>query len=182
VRFLICILFTSLSLTAVRAETITPIDTIQSYFSWALMRQASPLPSPKERAQLAKWITPELLNLLDSALITQNRCIRSAPPGQKPNVLEGDIFVGNEEGATEVAYQEPKQIGGKTVVGVDMVYVDKRRPKGDRRRTVAWRDEVILVWIEGRWYIEDIRFARDRSLRATLQGYNDDGARECIAP
>lgn len=181
VRALVFVLLATLWLTAVRAETISPVDTIQSFFSWALVRHASTLPSPKETGKLAKWITPELVSLLDKARVTQDRCIRTTPQGDKPDLLEGDIFVGNEEGATEAAYQAPKQMGGKTAVAVDLLSVDKRWPQGDRRRAVAWKADVTLVQISGRWYVEDIRFASDRSLRATLQGYNDEGARECIA-
>ena len=181
-RALILVLVGTLSLSVVHSEPTPPIDTIQSLFSWALVRPASALPSVKERARLATWITPELMKLLDTARITQDRCIRSAPRGEKPHVLEGDIFVGNEEGATEAAYQEPQQIGGKASVAVDLVYVDKRWPKGDWRRAVAWRAEVTLVSHGTRWYVEDVRYAQGRSLRATLQSYNEDGARECVVP
>lgn len=140
-RLLVSVLLANLSITVVRAETTAPIDTAQSFFSWALVRHASPLPSPKERVEIANWMTPDLMTLLDTALITQDLCIRTAPKGDKPNLLEGDIFVGNEEGATEAAYQVTKpltqQVVGKAVVTVDMVYVDQRWPRGDRRRTVA---------------------------------------------
>jgi len=181
-RALILVLFSTMSLSVVHAAPTPPINTIQSFFSWALERRASALPSVKETARLATWITPELLTLLDTARITQDRCIRSAPQGEKPHVLEGDIFVGNEEGATEAAYQEPQQLGGKTSVAVDLIYVDKRWPKGDWRRAFAWRAEVTLVSRGTRWYVEDVRYAQGRSLRATLQSYNEDGARDCIAP
>ena len=179
-RALLCFLCLTLWLAAVRAETITPIDTVESFYSWVLVRPPTGMPSPKERVQLAKWLAPELLKMLDAARVTQDRCIRVAPEGDKPELLEGNLFSGNEDGATEAAYREAKQAGGKASVAVDLVGIDKRLRKGDRRRAVAWQAEVTLVAIDRRWYVEDIRFDRDRSLRSTLQEYNDEGARTCV--
>lgn len=39
------------------------------------------------------------------------RCVKVAPIGDKPLIIEGDLFVGNYEGASEVVYGSTYQEG-----------------------------------------------------------------------
>jgi len=162
-----------------QAAAQNPEDTVQRFYAWALAHPSRALPSPAERVQLAKVLSPQLVALLKSAAETEAKCVRSTPKSDKPLLVEGDLFVGNYEGATEVVYGPPRRHGDTLAVESDLFYVDRRFPKAHPHRTIAWKDRVELRRIDGHWYVEDIRFARDRSLAASLNAYIEAGARSC---
>lgn len=120
--------------------------------------------------------------MLKRAADTEAQCIKAVAKGEKPEVLEGDIFVGNYEGATEVAYGETLREGEHATIAVDFMYVDPRFSKGHRYRALAWKNRLELGLLEGRWLIRDIRFSQDQSLLSRLKGYIDDGAQTCGKP
>jgi hypothetical protein len=165
-----------LSLSA-RAETAD--EAAHAYYAWVLAHPSRAIPSPKERAELSKLLSPELSALLGAASDMEARCVKAAPKGDKPLMIEGDLFVGNLEGASEVAYGESRVQGDAAVVPADLMYIEPRFPKAHRHRTVAWKDELALRRSEGRWRVSDVRFAAGRSLVKELQSYLDEGSRAC---
>ena len=124
-------------------------------------------------------LSPGLLRLLETASEVQALCVRTAPKDEKPLMLEGALFVGNYEGATEVAYGDVRRDGDLVVVEARLVYVDPRFPKAHRHRAVAWTDRVELRPVDGQWRVHDIRIAGDRSLVGELQAFIDEGRRTC---
>jgi hypothetical protein len=181
-RWLTTLLSTLLVATSSPADAQLPEDAMRAFYSWALAHPSLALPSPKERAQLAKVVSPDLIQLLKAASDIQAQCIKAAPKGDKPLILEGDLFVGNYEGATEVAYGDQRRNGDVVVVESDLLYVDTRFPKAHKHRVVVWKDRLELRLVSGRWYVQDVQFPRDRSLVAGLKAYIDKGTRSCAKP
>jgi hypothetical protein len=137
------------------------------------------LPSTRERGRLAGVLSPGFVRLLETASEVQALCMRTAPKDEKPLMIEGALFVGNNEGATEVAYGDVRRDGDLVVVEAHLVYVDPRFPKAHRHRAVAWTDRVELRAVDGQWRVHDVRIAGDRSLVGELQAFIDEGRRTC---
>jgi hypothetical protein len=140
-RLTIILLSTLLLSLVARADTQSPEDILHAFYAWVLAHPSVALPSPTERAQLAKLVSPQLVQLLQEASVTEARCIHSTRQGDKPNVIEDNLFVGNDEGATEVAYGEMHRNGNIFLVEVTLLYVDQRFPIAHPYRTVVWRDQ-----------------------------------------
>jgi hypothetical protein len=164
---------------AVLAGGPTPEDTMRAFYSWVLAHPSRSLPSAKERAVLGNLLAPELVELLKSASETEARCVKTARRGDKPDILEGNLFVGNYEGATEVAYAKRQRNGDKVSIAANLVYIDSRFPKAHVQRAVAWQDHVDLRQLRTGWAVADVRFAEGRSLSAALTAYIEAGAGTC---
>ncbi|MGZ5196006.1 MAG: hypothetical protein ACXWJM_16010 [Ramlibacter sp.] len=175
------LLAAALGFGAAVAHAQTANDTTHAFYAWVLAHPWRAIPSPKERAELSKLLSPELSRLLQSAADMEARCVKAAPKDEKPWIIEGDLFVGNLEGATEVAYGDSRPEGDAVVADVDLMYVDRRFPKAHKHRTVAWKDSLELRQADGRWRVSDVRFAGGRSLQQELRSYLDEGARTCAA-
>ncbi len=163
------------------AQAQSPEESLHAFYSWVLAHPSRGLPSAGERAVLAKVLSPALLESLEAASATEAKCVEAAPQGDKPFVVEGDLFVGNYEGATEVAYGKPRRDADRVVVESDLLYVDSRFPRAHEHRAVAWRDRVELRLVGGRWYVDDVHFHPGRSLLAMLKSYVADGVRTCAS-
>jgi hypothetical protein len=165
-----------------RANAPAPEQAMRAFYSWVLAHPSLGLPSGRERALLTSFLSPQLVQLLKEASDTQARCVKSSPKGEKPNVIEGDLFVGNHEGATEVAYGNPQRDGDIVVVETNLFYVDPRFPKAHKHRAIAWTDRLQLQLAGNRWLVQDVQFQQDRSLAAGLRRYIAEGVRSCIMP
>jgi hypothetical protein len=165
-----------------RAEGPSPENAVRAFYAWVLAHPSISLPSARQRAQLAKMLAPELVQLLKEASDMEARCVKVAPKDEKPLILEGNLFVGNLEGATEVAYRLPDSKDTVVRVDADLIYVDSRFPKGHKYRAVAWKDRVELRQAGARWLVQDVKFQNDGSLAGGLKEYLADGARTCVRP
>jgi hypothetical protein len=161
------------------AQPSPPETTVTAFYARVLGQTSGGLPSPRERGRLAGVLSPGLLRMIETASEVQALCARAAPRDEKPLMLEGALFVGNYEGATEVAYGEVRRDGDLVVAEARLVYVDPRFPKAHRHRAVAWTDRVELRPVDGQWRVHDIRIAGDRSLAGELQAFIDEGRRTC---
>jgi hypothetical protein len=159
----------------------TPEEAAQGFYGWVLAHPMWSLSSNRDRARLEALLAPEIVKLLRDAGTTEQRCLRAAPKNEKPLNVEGDIFVGNYEGATEAAYGRVRIDGETAQVEAHLIYVDRRFPKAHPHRTVAWRDTLDLRLADGAWRIQNVRYEQGRSLALALQGYIDEGARVCGA-
>lgn len=157
-----------------------PESVASSFYAWVLAHPSASLPSAGERAQLAAFLSPALLDLLRDASVMEKRCIAAAPKGDKPLVIEGDLFVGNYEGATEAAYGElTNRDEGSVSLEVDLVYVDTRFRKAHRHRAVAWKDTLELRLADGRWRVGDVKFHHGGGLAGSLEDYLREGRQAC---
>jgi hypothetical protein len=168
--------------TAVRAAPQTPEDAVHGFYTWVLAHPAHGLPSADERDELAKVLSPTIIRLLATASETEASCIKVTPAGDKPSVIEGDVFVGVYEGATEVAYSDLRPSGDAMVVESHLIYVDTSVPKAHKHRALVWKNQLSLMLAADRWYIENVQFDAQRSLVASLEAYIQEGAQTCIKP
>jgi hypothetical protein len=164
------------------AAARSPQDSLHSFYVWVLAHPKLTLPSQADRTELSEFLAPGLLRLLAAASETQTRCLEITRQGEKPGLPEGAMFVGNYDGATEVAYGRLQQGDAAARVEVSLVYIDRRFPKAHAHRLHAWTDQVELSFSDSRWLVDDIRFERGRSLAAGLAQYLVDGARDCGRP
>lgn len=181
-RLLVILFSIFIAAVSTQAAEQAPEDAVRVFYAWALAHPSRGLPSPKERAQLANVLSPDIIQLLKSASDTEDKCVKAAAKGDKPLLIEGDLFVGNYEGATEVAYRDLRRKGDSVVVDADLIYVDTRFPKGHKHRAVAWRDRLELRLVGDRWYVQDVQFPKNRSLVAALKAYIEEGSRSCTKP
>ena len=156
-----------------------PEDAARTFYAWVLAHPSRALPLAKERAQLARILSPQLIQLLKEASDTEARCVKAAPKDEKPNIIEGDLFVGNYEGATEVAYGKAQRNGDIVLIETDLLYVDRRFPRAHKHRAVAWKDRLELRLAGDRWLVHDVTFQRDKSLVVALKEYIADGSQSC---
>ena len=164
------------------AHADEPLDAARSYYTWALSHAGRGLPSASDRAAMAAFLSPDLVDLFESASQTQQRCIRSAPKGEKPLIVEGDVLVSNLEGASEVAYGIPQVQGDSASMEVSLVYVDRRFGKGHPHRTLAWQDRLEFTRTGGHWRVKEAHFPPDRSLAQALRAYIEEGQGSCATP
>lgn len=162
------------------AAAQTPEDAAQAFYAWVLAHPSAALPSPGERPRLSRVLSPQLMKLIEDASATEARCVKTAPKGDKPLIVEGDLFVGNLEGATEVAHGEARRNGDVVVIDENLTFVDRRFPKAHKHRAVAWKYSLELRLDGARWIVHDVRFRQDRTLAGNLQDYIEAGTRTCI--
>ena len=144
-----------------------------------LEHPASALPSAEQRSALSAVLSPQLVGLLKEAADTEARCIKLAQAGEKPNVFEGDLFVGRYEGAIEASYGKASTKGSRSIAEIDLVYVDSRFPKAHKFRTAVWKNRVELRKQGDRWLIQNIGFDNNGSLVSVLRDYLVEGTRSC---
>src|SRR5574343_1566220 len=58
------------------------------FYAWVMTHSDMSLPSAHERTELARFMAPKLIQWLARASEMEARCIKSTPPGDKPNVIE----------------------------------------------------------------------------------------------
>ena len=132
--------------------------TAVAFYRWLLQSGKSrmSLPTPRERGEMGKFLSGDLMALLEEASRTEGQCVKTTPKSLKPWIIETAIFVGNWEGASEVAYGGSRRSGDAVLVDMNLFSVDPRFPKGERNRVYAWKNSVKLVQQKERWVIDDI--------------------------
>jgi hypothetical protein len=182
VRFIATFFFAVMLLQPVYAEGPSPENATHTFYTWVLAHPEVGLPSATERASLASMLSPALIKLLTAASDTEDRCIKNATKGDKPHVMEGSLFLGVYEGATDVAYGTPYRRADTAFVTVDLIYVDTRFAKGHKHRVSIWKDRLALRSIDHRWLVDDIKLRQKRLLTSVLKDYIADGVRWCGKP
>ena len=151
----------------------SPQHTLARFYARELTQPSTGLPSDAQRDQLGTVFSPTLITLLREAKSAETLCINKAPAGDKPDLLEGNLYTGIYEGASEVVYTEQTINGTQAVAGVQLLYADPRFPKRHSNRTAASTLRVLLHQEKGRWLIDDLLFSgrAETQLTKTLQDY-----------
>lgn len=168
----------------VAVDAASPENLAHDFYAWLLSvpGTGSGLPAAKEREHLAELLSPTLLQLLDSATVMEKRCIQNNTPGDKPYIIEGNILVGNYEGATEIVVGKARNEGKTAIVKSRLFSVDSRFPKSHPYRVHTWTDELVMNQYRDRWVIANIQFETGNSLSKTLDEYLRNGAKWCKTP
>lgn len=164
----------------------TPEDIREAFYAWVLAHPSAALPSAVERAQLVRILAPATIQLLERAAAMESLCVKSATADDKPFIVEGDLFVGNYEGASEVAYGDASRTvtseNAQVMFTSDLLYIDTRFAKAHRHRTVAWRDRLDVRLLNGHWQVHDVQFSENHSLRGNVQAYVEEATKLCAKP
>src|SRR5262249_57806059 len=81
-RVVLCYVFFFQAEDGIRDWSVTGVQTC------ALPISSRGLPSAKERVELAKMLSPEVMKLLKAASAMEAKCVRAAPKGEKPLIVE----------------------------------------------------------------------------------------------
>jgi hypothetical protein len=134
----------------------TPEAAAEAFYRWVLTHKVVGLPSPAQRQELRRLLTPDFLHVLQEAEKAQVRCTATVPEGMKPNIWEGSLFVTNYEGANEVWYGDKNVERQDTTIRVNLLGIDPSRKKGDRYRAIVWSDSVRLRKLKQWWLVADV--------------------------
>lgn len=163
------------------AQPTSPDELAREFYAWVLSEPGigSGLPSAKERQRFTAFLSPALLQLVDQATLMENQCVQSAAPGDKPHIIEGNLLVGNDAGATEVVVGSARHEGKIVFVESRLFSVDARFPMAHAHRTVTWTDILVLTPAANHWVIDNIQFESGQSLVNLLRDYLKNGAKWC---
>lgn len=169
---ILAVLFVFLSASFAQADS-SPRNTLAQFHGKELVRPSTGLPTDAERGELQAVFSPSLINLLGEAKAAEMRCINKAPAGDKPELLEGNLYTGIYEGASEVVYSDLTIDGNQAKAGLESVYADPRFPKGHPHRTAAATLRVLLHQEKEQWLITDMIFPGrpETQLTKILQDY-----------
>ena len=165
------------------AGTSSPDEVAHAFYARILSQAGvgSGLPTAGEKAILTEFFSPALLQLLEAAIAMEKRCIETTAPGDKPHVIEGNILVGNYEGATEVIVGESRNEKKNVIVESRLFSVDSQFPKSHKYRVITWTDQLVINRDGNRWVISNIKFKSGASLSGSLDEYLKNGAKWCKA-
>ena len=127
----------------------TPADVVTQFYTMRDAVGGRGAPSPKELAALRPFITDSLargLSIADSL----RRADMARAPDEKARFVDGDLFSSLFEGATTYRVM-PALANRPLLVPVEFTN-DRLRP------VVRWTDTVVVVRIEGRWLVQDLRY------------------------
>ena len=165
------------------AGASTPDEVAREFYSWALSQPGagSGLPTEKEKERLTELFSSGLIQLLEAAIAMEKRCIEANAPGDKPYTIEGNILVGNYEGATEVIVGEPRNEKKNIIVESRLFSVDSQFQKSHKHRVITWIDQLVINRDGNKWVISNIKFETGRTLSGSLDEYLKNGAKWCKA-
>ena len=126
------IVFTTILLSSsAMAEMTSPDDIAHEFYAWVFSEPGigSGLPTQNEMKHLGKFFSSALLKLLNSAIAMEKQCVENNTPGDKPHIVEGNIIVGNYEGATEIIVGQARRAGANAIVASRLFSIDTRFQK-----------------------------------------------------
>jgi hypothetical protein len=170
-RSLITAIATFLLTLPALAQEASPSETAGAFYRWNLQHAGAGPMSAADLAPVKPLLSDSLYGKLLATEAKQDECVAATTGDEKPQLLEGDLFVNSVEGATRLDGLKENLDGDKAVVEASLSYVDARFPSGHRYNTISWTDAMQLQQIDGQWRIVDIRFEDGQSLVAVLDDY-----------
>ena len=167
-RFL-AVLLAVLLLAGARLAGAAAPDPVAGLYEWVVSDYRGGLPDAGERRRLAHWLAPSLLRLLRSASTHETRCIRAAEPGEKPRMIEGNLFSGDQEPSSRFHAHAAQEIAGRRWQQVELIWVPD--PASHQKEPFVTRVRVRLRRHDGGWRIDDIVYRDGRALSTALAGY-----------
>ena len=107
------------------------------------------LPDESQLAELASFVTPELLNLFEAAVEGED-CYLEKINYQGPGPIQGDLFSSLFEGGTSATYRQIAQETNTAIFEVEWI---NDSPVAER--PFAWKDQILLVRTADGWLIDD---------------------------
>ncbi len=169
------------TVTAQAADRATPLGAIEYFFTQLQAANFSGLPDAQQLERLAPLLDADLVTLIRRAQQVEQACARVTPAGDKPHMIEGDLFSGSNEGYTEVAYAQAQTKGQNAKLALHFIYTDTRFPAAHHFRNVVWPAEAQLRRdpAHSSWLLQDLKFEQGRGLRRDLHDFVAAAKRYC---
>lgn len=106
----------------------------------------------------------DLANAINQAIEKENISIKNTPKGDKPELIEGNVFVSLYEGATKVDVISVNINKDIATVNIKATY-DLTKYGVPDHNAVSWNDEVILKNENGLWKIDNILYKAGENIR-----------------
>lgn len=163
------------------ADPASPLGALEQLFSRLHTANFSGLPDTGQLNLLAPLLEADLVAMLERARQVEQACARSTPEGDKPHMIEGDLFSGSQESYTEVAYGQLTAQGRNRKLALSFIYTDTRFPPAHHFRNVVWPGVALLRPDKAgsAWLLHDLKFAQGRGLRRDLLEFMAAAKRFC---
>lgn len=127
-------------------------------FLGAYQKQQPPLDSAWA---MLGYFTDSLNDALDVAVDAEHASAKITPPGDKPCLMEGDVFFSNYEGITEYRISRVQRVGDKWYVPVAFTY---HEAAGEDHQ---WTDTLVVQ--DNHWLaVDNVRYAGGYDLKDKL--------------
>ena len=117
------------------------------------------------------YLSPEISQLIQEVILKENKSadeLKSIGSTDKPDLIEGDIFTSNYEGAKSFKIFSSELNENTAIVKVEFTHQD-----------LKWVDEIVLVQVNNKWLITDVKYGQtylQGSLLESLKNFNQKKA------
>ena len=170
------ILLFALSAAYAQAGEKGPADAVNAFYNAYIKVKPLGIPTEKQRAELAPYMTPGLTALLKSADEAEQK-YKIETKGEVPPLVQGDVFTSLFEGADAFKVLACKDRDASSECEVEFSNTNP----GDGK-TFKWKDAVLLEKGEKGWLINDVKYQGDwdfavkGTLTEMLKGVISEGA------
>lgn len=115
---------------------------------------------------VAEFLSPELLKLCVLVKATEQQSAELTPTGEKPAIVEGEIFASLYEGYQDVKIIDLKKDGESCIATVEFSHAyDASSPKE------IWQDHLVLTLYKGEWKLDNVLYREGRNYPKDLKTY-----------
>jgi hypothetical protein len=140
----------------------TPEAAVVAFYTSRIASGTQGTPSVDELEQLAPYISQELRELLEEALLKHNK-IASRTVQQRRTFSEGDLFSSLFDGPTSfTAAAIEKRAGDEHVVSVKLT-------SGKQLPALSWTDKVTVIRENGHYVVADIEYTNHWAFGSNTQ-------------
>jgi hypothetical protein len=139
---------------------------VQKFYKVYLEVKTFGVPTEKDRARFAPFLSGQLQELLEGAAAAE-RSYAKVTRGKVPPLVEGDLFTSMFEGANGFRVVSCQMQGGQGVCLVELTFIDP-----SLKSPFHWQDKIYLVKGPHGWVVDDIEFLGDWQFmhKGRLQG------------
>ncbi len=115
------------------------------------------------------YLSPEISQLIQEVILKENKSadeLKSIGSTDKPDLIEGDIFTSNYEGAKSFKILSSEVDQSRALVQVEFTYQESK-----------WIDEISLKLDKNNWLIDDVKYGQNYlqgSLLKSLEKFNQE--------
>ena len=149
------------------SQPSTPAQVVKDFYNWEINVAKSGSQSKQNLVPVKKLLAPEFYQLLLKVYKVEQQCIRNAAKDEKPDMLDGNIFQRDVEGASGFSNVTQKLAGNTAVVQIHLFYYGRNENK-----TYKWIDSVKLRKQQQGWLIVDIVHDNKSTVVGNLSEYS----------
>ncbi|MGH8109996.1 MAG: hypothetical protein ACREO1_14915 [Arenimonas sp.] len=149
------------------SQPSTPSQVVKDFYSWEINVAKTGTQSEQNLVPVKKLLAPEFYQLLLKVYKVEQQCIKNAAKDEKPDMLDGNIFQREVEGASGFSTITQKLNGNTAVVQINLFYFGRNENK-----TYKWVDSVKLRKQKDAWLIVDIIHDNKRTVVGDLTEYS----------